>query len=158
VNTAEHSGFERSALAYGLKPEHATAVRALAHEVEFRGGEEIFRHRAGCCDLYVILTGTVNLVTDDGDKLFEAGPGTVIGEIAFLDACVRDANATAVTPVTALKFPAADLRRKMCQDKELGFAVLANLARVVCAKFRNAEDRLDHLMDTAHGAWTEWDR
>jgi len=141
-----------------MKPEHSEGIRALAHQVEFRPGEQIFHHNAHECDLFVILNGTVSLVTDDGDKLFEAGPGNVFGEVSFLDACPRDVNATAKTQVVALRFPARDLRQKMCQEKELGFALLANLSRVVCSRFRNAEDRLDHLMDTAHGAWSDWDR
>jgi len=41
----------------------------------------------------------------------------------------------------------------MCSEKELGFSILANLSRLVCARLRNAEDRLDQLMDKAHEVW-----
>ena len=116
----------------------------MATEVLYRGGEEIIHHRATDADLYLILDGRVNVLTDDGDKITEVGPGSVVGEIAF--------------HVTTLKFSAPELRKKMCGDKEFGFRILANLSRILCARMREAEDKLDTLMDHSHEAWNTWDK
>jgi len=126
----------------------------LANPVYFQNGQEIVRHKSNDADLYVILEGHVNILTDDGDKFFDAGPGSVVGELAFLDAGPRAANALASGHVYALKFSATELRQLMCSDKELGFFILANLTRVVCARLRKADDELDKLMDNAHDAWS----
>jgi len=146
--------FSQSCLAYRLRPNHMAELVPLANPVYFQNGQEIVRHKSNDADLYVILEGHVNILTDDGDKFFDAGPGSVVGELAFLDAGPRAANALASGHVYALKFSATELRQLMCSDKELGFFILANLTRVVCARLRKADDELDKLMDNAHDAWS----
>jgi CRP-like cAMP-binding protein len=149
----DQAALAQSCLAYKLRPEHLAAVSELAKPVYYQNGQQIIKHNATDADLYVILEGHASVLTDDGDKFFDAAPGTVLGELAFLDAGPRAANAIAVGHVYALKFNAAELRRLMCTDKELGFFILANLTRVVCARLRKADEALDKLMDNAHEAW-----
>lgn len=150
----DESALAQSCLGFKLRPDHFAELASLAQPTYFDRGQTIIKHRATEADLYVIVQGHVNILTDDGDKFFDAGPNAVIGEIAFLDAGPRAANALAASNIYALKFPAADLRRLMCSNKELGFAILANLTRIVCARLRKADDALDKLMDTAHDAWS----
>lgn len=143
----------QSCIAYRLRPEHFEKLCAFATPVYYQNGQQLIKHNATDCDLYVILEGHVNILTDDGDKFFDATVGSVVGELAFLDAFPRAANAIANGHVYALKFAAAQLRPAMCADKDFGFHILANLTRVVCARLRNADDALDKLMDHAHEAW-----
>ena len=158
LSSSDLSTFQHSCLVHGLKPNELDELFAMATEVLYRGGEEIIHHRATDADLYLILDGRVNVLTDDGDKITEVGPGSVVGEIAFLDAGPRDASAVAINHVTTLKFSAPELRKKMCGDKEFGFRILANLSRILCARMREAEDKLDTLMDHSHEAWNTWDK
>jgi len=148
------AGLAQSCIAYKLRPEHFEKLSALADPVYFQNGQQFITHKALEADLYVILEGHVNVLTDDGDKFYDATPGTVIGELAFLDAGPRAANAIAYGHAYALRFSAKALRQAMCADKEFGFFILANLTRVVCARLRSADDALDKLMDNAHEAWT----
>ncbi len=150
----DHTALAQSCLAYKLRPNHFEELLPLAKPVYFQNGQEIIRHRAPDSDLYVILEGHVNILTDDGDKFYDAGPGSVVGELAFLDAGPRAANVLACGHVYAIRFGATELRQLMCQDKELGFFILANLTRVVCARLRKADEELDKLMDNAHDAWS----
>jgi len=150
--------YQRTCLAHGLRPNEVEDLLSIATEVLYRGGDQIIKHKSGDADLYLILDGKVNLLTDDGDKVLEVGPGYVVGEISFLDAGPRDISANAIAHVTALRFPADELRRRMCANKEFGFRILANLSRVLCARMREAEDKLDSLMDNAHEAWVTWDK
>jgi CRP-like cAMP-binding protein len=150
----DQAALAQSCLAYKLRPDHLAELFPIADAIYFQHGQEMIRHKSNDADLYVILQGHVNILTDDGDKYYDAGPGTVVGELAFLDAGPRAANALACGHVYALKFPATDLRRLMCTNKELGFSILANLTRVVCARLRKADEELDKLMDTAHDAWS----
>jgi CRP-like cAMP-binding protein len=157
LSPQDKATFEHSCLVYGLKPEEIEALIPLGSEALYRGGDEIFRHKGSDADLFVILDGRVNLLTDEGDKIVEAGPGSVIGEIAFLDAGPRDASAVAIAHVTVFRIPAAELRRKMCADKEFGFRILANLARLLCSRMRTAECRLETLMERSHEIWNTTD-
>jgi CRP-like cAMP-binding protein len=153
MTVQDQTSLAQSCLAYKLRPDHLDELSKIASPVYYQNGQQIIRHKATDADLYVILEGHANVLTDDGDKFFDAGPGTVLGEIAFLDAGPRAANAFAVGHVYTLKFQAAELRQLMCCNKELGFFILANLTRVVCARLRKADDTLDKLMDNAHEAW-----
>ncbi len=158
LSPTDQAVFEKSCLVYGFKPDFIKEVQALGTSVLFRGGDEIVKHKGKDQDIYVILDGRVNILTHDGDKLSEAGPGLVIGEVSFLDAGSRHYTAVAIAHVTTLKFQSMALRKKMCEDKELGFWLLANLSRLLCSRLRDAEEHLDALMDTAHEAWNTWDR
>lgn len=146
-------GLHRSILAYGLRPEHTQAIAALAHRVSFSAGEHLYMADAKDADLFVILEGHVDLLTNDGDKLSEVGPGGVLGEISFVDAGPRHAFAVATGFVVALRFPAHDLRVHLCQNPTIGFLVLTNLARLLASRLRSADGRLDHLMDHEHDCW-----
>jgi CRP-like cAMP-binding protein len=147
------SALAQNCIAYKLRPEHFEKLCSFATPVYYQNGEQIIKHNATDSDLYVILEGHVNVLTDDGDKFYDAASGSVIGELAFLDAGPRAANAIAYGHAYVLKFPAQQLRQAMCLDKEFGFFILANLTRVVCARLRSADDALDKLMDVAHEAW-----
>jgi len=154
MTAQDQTALSQSCLAYKLRPEHLAKLIPLAAPVYYQNGQQIIRHNGTDADLYVILEGHASVLTDDGDKFFDAGPGTVLGEVAFLDAGPRAANAFAIGHLYALKFGAAELRHEMCSDKELGFFILANLTRVVCARLRKADETLDKLMDNAHDAWS----
>ncbi|MDR3690832.1 MAG: cyclic nucleotide-binding domain-containing protein [Fimbriimonas sp.] len=153
LSPQDQATFTHSFLVCGLKPSDVEALLALGQEGLYRGGEDLFHHNGADGDLFVILDGRVNILTDEGDKITEAGPGSVVGEISFLDAGPRDASAVAIAHVTALRFPAAELRKRMCGDKELGFRILANLSRILCARMREAEQHLEPLMARSHEIW-----
>jgi CRP-like cAMP-binding protein len=102
----------------------------------------------------VILEGRVNVLTSDGDKLAEVGPGSVLGEIELIDAGPKTANAICVGLVDLARIPVPALRALMKSDLELGFTILANLSRVLCGRLRKADNMLESLMDENNGgAW-----
>ncbi len=146
--------FSRTYLVCGLTPAQVAKVAALAR-IERHCAQEVLidkNHHGG--DLYVVLEGRVNVLTDDGDKLAEVGPGSVLGEIELIDAGPKTANAVCVGLVDVAAIPVPALRTLMRSDLELGFMILANLARVLCGRLRKADQMLDTLLDGANGgAW-----
>lgn len=142
-----------SALVYGLTPEQIAPIAALGRKENFVAGEHITMLGSREADLFVIVEGHINVLTHDSDKLAEIGPGGVLGEIAFVDAGPRHAHAVAQGYVSAIKFPARELRAQLSSDRNAGFMVLANIARLLAARLRNADGRLDTLMDLEHDIW-----
>ena len=104
-------------------------------------------------DLFVLFDGTVEVLTHDNDKLREVGPGGILGEIAFVDGGKRHAHYRAKGFVSAVRFPAKELRAHLAADRTVGFLVLANLACLLAARLRHADGRLDTLMDSEHDTW-----
>lgn len=142
-----------SLLVYGLTPEQIEPIAALGKKANFVAGEHMSLIGAHDADLYVIVEGHVNLLTHDSDKLGEVGPAGILGEVSFVDAGPRHAHAVAQGFVTAIKFPARELRAHLSRDRNVGFIVLANLSRLLAARLRNADGRLDALMDLEHDVW-----
>ncbi|HVL38396.1 MAG TPA: cyclic nucleotide-binding domain-containing protein [Fimbriimonadaceae bacterium] len=147
------SVFKQNYLVSGLSDEQVGQIAALATVETFLAGETVTRIGEDNADLYVILDGRVNVLTADGDKLGEAGPGSVLGEIGLIDARPRTANTVTVGLTRAARLPARELRSLMNGNRDLGFVVLANLARVLCGRLRMANARLDELIDKTTDAW-----
>ncbi len=140
-------------LAAGLTDEQLAELSELATSRTFLPAQRIIRHGDNASDLFVILEGRVNILTADGDKLAEIGPGATIGEIALIDARPRTADAVCIGTVQAAVFDAKALRNEMNSNREMGFMLLANLSRVLCGRLREANLKVDALMDKATDSW-----
>ncbi len=126
---------------------------ALAN-IEQRGiGERLTTAGDKNSDLFLVLSGKLDAVTEDGDKIAELGGGSPIGEVSFLDGEARTTHTICLTPVVAARFPAAELRKLMVKDKVVGFILMANLSRILTRRLRNANIRLDELLDHTGDVW-----
>ena len=78
-------------------------------------GETLFlEDDAGDC-MYIVLSGTINIVTF-GRELEDVGPGGVIGEIALIDDGLRSASAIAAEQSEVLVVD-RDAFRELVRDK-----------------------------------------
>ncbi|MBI3720996.1 MAG: cyclic nucleotide-binding domain-containing protein, partial [Fimbriimonas ginsengisoli] len=120
-------------------------IADLSRLETYLAGESLIQVGEKSGDLYVILEGQVSIVTEAGDRLAEAGPGSVLGEVALIDDQPRSAAAVATGLTRAARLPAGELRAFMKQNRDIGFTVLANLAAVLCHRLRNADRKIDAL-------------
>ena len=146
--------FKKNYLVLGLTPDQISDIASLATFKRLTAQERLIRMGDQSGDLYVVLNGKLVVLTPDGDKLSEIGPGSVLGEISLIDARPRTADVVCVGLVDVAIIPANDLRRKMNSDRAMGFVVLANLARVLCGRLRQANEKLDELYEKAGDVWT----
>jgi CRP-like cAMP-binding protein len=145
--------FKKNYLVVGLNDEQVSEIASLATFRRLTAQERLIRAGDQGCDLFVILDGRLNVLTPDGDKLSEVGPGSVLGEIGLIDARPRAADVIAIGLVDVAVIPAGELRRRMNQNREMGFVILANLARVLCGRLRQANEKLDELYDKTTDSW-----
>jgi len=144
---------KKTYLVVGLSDEQVQEIASLATLRRFSPQETLIRAGEQSSDLYVILDGRLNVLTKDGEKLSEVGPGSLIGEIALIDARPRTANVVCVGLVDAAVIPAKELRAKMNQQRDWGFIVLANLSRVLAGRLRVANERIEELYDKTTDSW-----
>jgi len=145
--------FKKNYLVVGLTQAQVEEVAAMATLRRLTAQERLIRAGDQGSDLYVILNGRVAVLTPDGDKLSEVGPGSVLGEISLIDAGPRTADAICIGLVDVATIPAQQLRRHMNQNRDIGFIILSNLARVLCGRLRLANEKVDELYDKATDAW-----
>ena len=126
----------------------------ISREVTFAEGEVIMREGEDGDTLYIILEGTVevvkSLVRGDMDeeenrknKVFtrlDASGHAVFGEIALLETMRRTATIKTVTKCRFYEIKKDDFLNLAETDHELGFRILLNLARIVSARLRKADE------------------
>jgi len=145
--------FKNNYLTAGLTDEQVAEIASLAEFKRFTAQTELMRAGSPANEIYLILDGRCVVLTPDNDKLSEVGPGSILGEIGLVDARPRTANVMCIGLVDAAVIPAAALRQKLAQNREWGFIVLSNLARVLAGRLRQANEKIDELYDKTSDAW-----
>lgn len=147
--------FRLNYLVSGLPDDAIDQVAAMAEFNTVPGGKAIIQKGEKTADLFVILEGQVNVYADEGAKIAQRGPGSVLGEIALVDDNPRSAYAVALGNVRVAKLDGRALRRFMFQNRDIGFIMLANLSRVLSMRLRQATETIEDLQGSARDPW-EW--
>ena len=108
-------------------------------------------------EMYVVLNGELRVTTHDNDTLGEIKAGNIVGEIAVVDTHPRTANVVCCGHVTIGAFSVAALRKYIMTDKDAGIHILANIARVLAIRLRNADHKIDDLADKTDEPWNKSD-
>jgi CRP-like cAMP-binding protein len=137
--------FKHNYLVAGLGDEDVKKVADLAKIESVNGGTEFVKLGAKGSDVYVVLDGIAMVYGPDGVTLGERGPGTVIGEVALVDDGPRSAYVVAKAHLTFAHFDGRELRKFMFENKEIGFIMLSNLARVMALRLREASAKVVNL-------------
>ena len=145
LDTSE--AFKSNYLVCGLPPEAIAEVWAMAVQETHLARETLIRINEKSSDLFVVLDGKVQVMTQDGDVLAEPGPGSVLGEMSLIDDRPRSAEVVCLSLTKVAKIPAKALRSYMNSNRDVGFIILANLARVLSGRLRLADLKIDTIMD-----------
>ena len=93
-----------------------------------RAGDVLYREGDHQCDFYVILDGSVTIVTGHGGPdeqvLAEHGPGRFLGELGLLTGEVVFVTAVVTEAGAVLVVPVARLRELVAGDNALGDTIL----------------------------------
>lgn len=76
----------------------------LGEEVSFQPGDVLIRQDGLTDVMYVVVDGRVEIEIENVSKVGERGPHSILGELAMITQSPRNANCTAITPVTAVQF------------------------------------------------------
>ena len=127
------------------------AVAACAAERSCVAGEAIFRAGRRGDELYLIRRGIVRieLPLADGShhNLAAFGRGNFFGEVAFLDAGIRSADAVAVTAVDLFVISRARFDTACRANRPDGVQLFARLARALALRLRRADAEISSLYD-----------
>lgn len=138
-----------------LSPDHIRKLLGISRRVYFKAGEEILREGDTGDKMYIMMEGTVEIIKrliiadleEDGDdaknKVFtklDAKDHAVFGEMALLEAQKRTATVKAVTDCNLYEISKDDFLKLAENDHELGYRIALNLARIVSARLRKADE------------------
>jgi len=139
----------------GLAREQIGKILGISRSGSFPAGAVIMKEGEIGDSLYLMMTGTVEVVKRLvlGDFEDEQGPQegkvftrlsakdhAVFGEIALLEAQKRTATVRAVTDCTLYEIRKDDFLALAEADSTLGFRLLLNLGRIVGARLRKSDE------------------
>ena len=137
-----------------LTGEQIGEILSISRKISFSEDEVIMREGEEGDTMYIILEGTVEVVKslvkgdpdeeeDKKNKVFtrlDASVHAVFGEIALLETMKRTATIKTVTKCRLYEIKRSDFMRLADADHELGYRILLNLARIVSARLRKADE------------------
>ena len=115
-----------------LDDEALAYLGRIGERVEFAQGEIILRQGEMGSWFWVILHGEVDVLVqskDNRESLFRLGPGETLGEVAILRSAPVAADAVAITPVTALRYPGEYLPTALAECESLRRTLLSRMAQ-----------------------------
>ena len=131
----------------GLPQEAVHELAILADLRSFSGGDTMVRQFDSSTDLFVIVEGNAISRTFAGEVVARFGPGSVVGEVAFLDGQKRSANVVAVGECKVVVISSKALWALMERNHAVGYLVLKNLSVVLCKRLRS----MNEFADSASG-------
>ncbi len=119
------------------------SIERIMHQRDYQRGELIFRKGDRGLGMYIILNGTVSVLSEKEDhELSELSDGDFFGEVALLDESFRSATVRAKTDCRILGFFQPDLNALIASDPRLGIKIVMKLGRYACLRLRNSNDRV----------------
>jgi CRP/FNR family cyclic AMP-dependent transcriptional regulator len=137
-----------------LTGEQIGKILKISRQVTFPEGEVIMREGEEGDTMYVIMEGAVEVVkslvigdpdedADEKNKVFtrlDASVHAVFGEIALLETMKRTATIKTMTKCRFYDIKRDNFMRLAETDHELGYRIFLNLARIVSARLRKADE------------------
>ena len=139
-----------------LTPTQIGKVLMIAREVKFAEDDIVMKEGDFGDKLYIIRKGTVEVakcltmegmgegdITMGKNKVFtrlDASQHAVFGEVALLEETKRTATIRAVTNCICYEIRKDEFLQLAEEDNQLGYRILLNLARIVSARLRKADE------------------
>ena len=129
----------------GFTPHGAQMLMDRGEVTELPPGELLFREGDAPTFALLVLTGSLQVfVVRDGRDLVltNAGPGTIVGELAVLCGIPRSASVRASEQAAVLRWSAEAFRRLLLSDAFLSERILGESLRTLIEKERSLIDSL----------------
>jgi PPM family protein phosphatase len=125
------------------------AVLSVARSRTFEAGSTVVKQGEVGSEMFIILEGRL-VVSRDGVKIAELGPGGHFGEMSLVDDARRSATVKAETKAEVLSIGQIELNGLMRVEPVLGVKVLWSFVQVLSARLRTASAEIIELqMDQA---------
>ncbi len=144
-------GLEQTDLCRAMSPEQVETFSRVLQSRVVKAGEKVFSAGDEGEELYIVAAGEIDLLlpttAHHHKRLAKCGPGTLFGEIAFLEPGTRTADAVAVSDSELRTLRRPIYQRLADEHPETARAVLAALARIQSERLRWAAREIGRLAE-----------
>ena len=152
---------KKTGLFDGLSDSEFTAILNGCIEQAFPLGTIIIRENdAPKKMLYIVKNGEIVISTSsptsdehgtsDDSMITTIGVGDIFGEVSLIDNYPHSATVRAISDATLLLMPAVHFFEVVEKDRNIGYLVMRNLAKVVCQRLRDTNLSIHFGLFTEH--------
>jgi CRP/FNR family cyclic AMP-dependent transcriptional regulator len=139
------------ALFDGLTESEIRRIAALCSVESFKKGSCIIEDQTPGSDLYVVVSGRVDIqlesITPQCDvTISTVGPRQIFGELALIDSELRSAKATCVEDADIVIINGEKLKNLFKENHRIGYVVMTNIAKTICSRIRQTNRKLLNAM------------
>ncbi len=146
VGSGGVADLEAMDVARDLSPEQVDLLRRHLVAARYADGEFLCREGDDGNVIWLILAGDIQVRVSVGGstmlRLGTYGPGTLLGEVAFIEGVRRSASLIADGEVSALTLTRFAFESLAREDAALGLALMRNITRVLSERLRLTTDQL----------------
>lgn len=136
-------------LCRGMSAEQVSALRSVLSSRTAEAGQKLFAAGEQGDDMYIVIRGEVDVRLQTTQhhykRLANCGPGTVFGEIAFLDPGPRTADAFVVQPTELLILDRRGLERLERERPDAAVSLLIALGKTQGHHLRRSDEEIQRL-------------
>jgi CRP/FNR family cyclic AMP-dependent transcriptional regulator len=131
----------------GLDGEEIKQIAAVCKREQLKSGAMIFEDKTKGCDLYIVLSGRVNILIEsiaphEFFPLTSIKQGEILGEFALIDLEPRSASAVCLEDTQLLVINGCRIREMLEKNHHMGYILISNIARIICERIRRTNRRL----------------
>ena len=136
----------------GCRAAHIREVLKICSSRTFKEGESLCKHGEKSEEMFIVLSGRVQIDAADGSPLLSETAVTIIGEAGMLTGERRLATVTAQTDVRTLAISRGTLMPKFGEDPVLASLIYRNVLFMERSKLIASNQRIAQLLqDVADG-------
>jgi SulP family sulfate permease len=148
---ARRVGLEETDLCRTMSPKEVESFSRMLQSRVVKAGDKVFSAGDEGEELFIVAAGEIDLLlpttAHHHKRLAKCGPGTLFGEIAFLEPGTRTADAVAVSDSELLTLLRPTFQRLAEEHPDTARAVLAALARIQSERLRWAAREIGRLAE-----------
>ena len=126
----------------GLSEECLEYLSSVMQPMQFKAGEEIIKEGKTGKSMYMIESGSVEVVKGSGDKqilLAQLGKEEIFGEMSLIDIQKRSAGVIAKVDTVLYALTNMDLLHLFERDKKCYCIIILNIARDISRRLRKLD-------------------
>lgn len=135
----------------GLSDAQLDKIESIAKSGSISSGQFLIQEDDLGKSMYLILNGRVDVHmsipnSEDSEVIATLKDGDVVGELVLLDRTRRSAHVTAKDDVRALVWNSEELVNVLEEDKDIGFHIMRNLAKLLATRLTSTNIALRNVL------------
>lgn len=124
----------------GLQGEEYQQLLRICRVRRINETTRLFAKGDGGHSMFVILSGAVSIIDEEGRELHHLGPGEVMGEVAMVNQLRRSAGAEATEGSVLLELDHGGLESLLGRAPRAAYLVMRNIAEVLAERLVKANE------------------